>query len=238
MTKIISCSPKQRSVGQWPSVCTRLRGAPCPNNPTTVHRQSRITSAIMDSSMSYVKYVVYMYSQSCWAKHLSLSIPDKLEDTCVDTSAWQQNSSSLAEHGSMLFYCCQPFMHIHKPQDTAILCTHTHTQSTGPLIISNPVLLLAPLSSLMCFWPKVDFAVSVFTSVWCRGCMPWRLNQKDRGLEGMSALLNSAGIHTCMFTPGKQKQDSVSLKLSSTCIKMQTSQSFYNKNVTILDNWH
>lgn len=96
---------------------------------------------------------------------------------------------------SMFLYCD----HISVWGHSSII--HTYPDSTNPLIISNPVLLLATHSSLMCLWPKVDFAVSVFTSVWCRGCMPGRLNQKDTGLgdEHFGYML----VHACSFSLGK-----------------------------------
>lgn len=51
----------------------------------------------------------------------------------------------LAEHEFMLLYCCQPSVHKHTSLRIQQYCTH----SMGPLIISNPVLLLVPHSSVV-----------------------------------------------------------------------------------------
>ena len=147
--------------------------------------------------MNYAEYVVCKYSQSSWAKPLR---PAELRHTRWITGYLDRNTTDdliAVKPETRLFwfnmracfYCCQPSVrtHTHKPEDTAVQsCTHTCGQyrtinHRQPSSASRPTLLS---------WPKVDFAVSVFTSVWCRGCMPRRLNQKDRGQGGI-------GVHCC-----------------------------------------
>lgn len=55
----------------------------------------------------------------------------------------------LAEHEFMLLYCCQPLVHKHTSLRIQQYCTHINRHSMGPLIISNPVLLLVPHSSVV-----------------------------------------------------------------------------------------
>lgn len=126
---------------------------------------------------------------------LKRSCPNDLRRNAAPQGCWKQSAVIQTQQNPVFSaYSFTAASHAHKPEDTAVSRACTQTHNTGPLIISNPVLLLGPHSSLMCLWPKVDFAVSLFTSLWCRGCMLERLNQKGQRAGGGVVRLSPAGL--------------------------------------------
>ncbi len=180
--------------------------------------------------MSYAEYVVCTYRQSFWAKPLRPAKPQHTGEitgylcrSCANdlwrnttenllTPKHNRNSSFLAKHESMLLYCCQPSVHTHTHKSLRIQQYYVHTDSTGPLIISNPVLLLTPHSSHVFLAQSWLCSLCIYLSVVQRLHAVEIKSEGQRDSGGMSALLNSAGIHACTYPTGEHQQDHTKLK--------------------------
>lgn len=179
---------------------TRLRGAPCPNNP-----DRRITSAIIHSPMSCVAVIQYVVcpgttsassrrSTWCLCMYVSFGMHSNMPETCL---FWLNMRTCY-------FYCCQPSVrartHARKPEDAAVLsCVHAQTV-TGPLIMSNPVLLLVPKYSHVLLAQGWLCSFCIYLSVVQR-LRAMEIKSKGQRADGdMSwGLLNSVSIRTWTY---------------------------------------
>lgn len=145
------------------------------------------------------------------------------------TTTWQQRKqpSSTKTQQSYQFWFntrIQPSVCTYIPKRTVLSCTPARSRQYWPLIMSNLILPRATRPYHMYLRPKVDLAVSAFTSAQCRGCMPG---------DWISAAEAWTEDELCGYTymhahnpPGKIQRGPTSWKLLYECIRLQHSNPY------------
>lgn len=194
--------------------CSRLRGAPCPNNPTTGHRETgglplQSCTPLRRECGTYVQGKTIMARKVPAYQMMIYRIP------CAETYQWLGIKQTQQKH---MRECCFTA--------ARLLWAHTHTNtsadSMGPLIIRNPVLLLIPHSS------------HVLQGWLCSLCIYLSVVQRLHAGEIKSKGQRAGGIWVHCWTqrvhvhalPGKHQHGQTSSWLTPRPITMQTSNPF------------
>lgn len=184
----------------------------------------------MNFFRSYVEYVVCMCRQLLWAKPLRPAKPQRtrwvtgylcrnVRGLCggIKQSANTQTQQTVFFSGENMKACCfsaasrlctciQAWGH----GSIVRTHTHTHTDSTGPLIMSNPVLLLAPHSSHVLLAHGWLCSLCIYLSV-VRRLHAVEIKSKGQRAGGDECIVELSGyVCSCTYPPGKHRQDQTS----------------------------